>query len=232
MKNNRANSSPNLILLSIACLIVPLAIVVAAIYQPYVDPIHIFLDPLSAAKSISPEQCCDPYLGAISNLGVLLWAFGAAVCLFSAYLTYSLKFSSKYSFFLLSSGIISFMLMLDDMFLGHEKIYPYLLGIEEEPLMLIYGLSIIGYIIASYRVILQLDFFLLIASLFFFGLSILIDVGYSGSLPLLKPYGEDLNKLLGISFWTAFLIRSAWFICSRRMNRLSSDAIEETNKFV
>lgn len=46
------------------------------------------------------------------------------------------------------------MLMFDDMFLGHEKIYPYLLGINEEYLMLIYGLAILGYIVSSYQVIL------------------------------------------------------------------------------
>ena len=227
MKNFRANCYPKLILLSIVCLIVPLIIVMIAIYQPYVDPKQFFLDPLSAAKSVSSEQCCSPHLGAISNLGVLMWAFSAGICLFSAYLTYSLKFALKYSFFLLNSGIISFMLMFDDMFLGHEKIYPYFFGIEEEYLMLIYGLSILGYIIFSYQVILQLDFFLLITSLFFFCLSILIDVGYSGNSPVLKPYGEDLNKLLGISFWTAFLIRSAWLICFLRMDRF-----RETKKLI
>ena len=82
MRNRRANYAFKLILLSIACLIVPLTIVLIAIYQPYVDPRPIFLDPLSAAKSISPEQCCSPHLEAISNLGVLIWAFNAAICLF------------------------------------------------------------------------------------------------------------------------------------------------------
>jgi len=198
-----------------------------AIYQPYVDPVPIFLDPLSAAKSITSEECCSPHLGAISNLGVLMWAFAAAICLFSAYLTYTFKTASKYFFFLLNSGIISFVLMFDDLFLAHEKIFPRFLGISEKSLMLIYGLSVLGYIIFSYRVILELDFWLLIISFFFFSFSVLIDVGYSGSSPLLKPFGEDINKLLGITFWTAFLIRSSWLICFHQGNRLSQNKAVE-----
>ena len=215
------NYSSKLILLSIACFVVPLIVVSTAIYQPYVDPRQLFLDPLTAAQYINSEQCCSPHLGAISNIGVLVWAFTAAICLFSAYLTYSLKFATKYSWFLFNSGIISLLLMFDDMFLGHEKIYPYFFGIEEKHLMFIYGLGVLGYLIFSYQVILQMDYFLLILSFLFFCFSVLIDLVYSGELALLKPYGEDLNKLLGISFWATFLVRSAWSICFLRMNSLS-----------
>ena len=203
----------------------PLSLSLAAIYQPYVDPRHFFLDPLTAAKFTSPENCCSSYLGAISNFGVLMWAFAAAICSFSAYLIYSFKLAAKYFFFLLNSGIISFVLMLDDMFMAHEQIYPQLLGLKEEYLVLIYGLSILGYIIYSYRVILELDFLLLITSLIFFFLSVAIDIGYSGSAALLKPFREDINKLLGISFWTAFCIRSCWLICFLQVNQPGQEKI-------
>lgn len=214
---------PRLILLAVLCFVVPFSITMVAIFQPYVDPKQLFLDPLVAAKYADPEQCCSPYLGAISNLGVLMWAFAAAIALFSAYLAYSFKLSSKYFFFLLNSGIISFVLMADDLFLGHEEIFPRFLGIQEKYLMLIYGLGILGYVVFSYRTILKLDFLLMAISFLFFFFSVAIDMGYSGSSPLLKPFGEDINKLIGISFWTVFLIRSSWLICFVRVNRFNKN---------
>ena len=63
-------------------LILPLVPVLVTIFQPLTDPRWFYHDPLRAAE-IAPE-CCKVYFGAMSMLGVMMWAATAAMCLFTA----------------------------------------------------------------------------------------------------------------------------------------------------
>ena len=86
---------------------------------------------LSLQMDISPGLfTCDPalisnihpFIGVLSNFGIMLWTATAAICLFSwAVLRYN-SGETRFSIFLLCSGLITTLLSLDDLFLLHENI--------------------------------------------------------------------------------------------------------------
>lgn len=137
-------------------LFLPLIIVAAAAVQPYIDPEQLFRDPLTAVKHVAPENCCEPYLGLISNLGVLLWNAAAAVCIFAVFYLNNAKAERRYILFMFFSGVISALLMVDDFFLAHEKIYPRLFGCTEKSIMIFYMLLLLSaYSFGYYKIILE-----------------------------------------------------------------------------
>jgi hypothetical protein len=155
-------------------------------------------DPLSLAGE-------RPYLGALSQFGILAWAAGAAACLV-AYLV--LRGSGERSEdrqtrrFFLAGGVLTAILALDDLFQIHENA-AQLPGLSEPLVLLAYPLLIAGFLAAFWRSpVLRLVRPLFAASLFFLAASIGLDrlpedalVGFA--------FWEDGAKLLGIAGWAA-----------------------------
>ncbi len=96
----------------------PLGVMAAAFLQPFAEPTALLRDPMAVARD--PELCCDYYSGAVSNLGILLWAAAAAIAAFAASLT-SAKDMRR--FFIATSAVTAF-LMIDDLFMLHEEALP------------------------------------------------------------------------------------------------------------
>ena len=63
-------------------LLPPALLIVAVIAQPWIAPGDLLRDPIAVAE-LRKDECCSFYYGAVSNLGVLIWAVAAAVSLFS-----------------------------------------------------------------------------------------------------------------------------------------------------
>lgn len=102
------------------------------------------------------------------------------------------------------------MLMVDDVFLGHEIVYPRYLHIPENLVYAVYGAVILWFLYRFLPAILRTDYVLLL-SLVGFGVSILTDVVYE--LGLLPTQGvfvlEDGSKSIGVVSWAAYLIRTS-----------------------
>ncbi len=148
------------------------------------------------------------YYGFISNLGMLFWSFSASICFFS----YSLikekdDFTSttiKIKSFFLWSGTISLILLLDDLFLLHEIIFPWAFGLNEKIVFSLYGLMILTFLLKHQKLILaSTKYFYLILSLTFFGLSIIFDLTPSFSEKWHFLF-EDGPKFIGIVSWFGF----------------------------
>jgi hypothetical protein len=195
-------------------LFLPLLILAAAVVQPYLDPEQLFRDPLTAVMHVAPENCCEPYLGLISNLGVLLWHSAATVCIFMVFLMRDTKAERRYILFMFSSGLISIIFMIDDFFLAHEKIYPLLFGITEKSIMLSYVLLLFIYTLTFFKIILQVGALLFFLSMGLFALAVWIDIFYPTG-GMMQRLGEDGTKFIAISTWTGFLFRSAWLLYLR-----------------
>lgn len=161
-------------------------------------------DPLAITKA-------PFYFGAISNIGILFWCSAVAICFFSFRLLSDIGRNKEFQRFFLFSGGITSILLLDDLFLVHEAVFPYYLNLPEKLAFVGYGMIISLYLIKVRKTILKTEFILLNLAFCFLGLSVTIDFfpiftrlfGNEGEFLL-----EDGFKLLGIISWFTYFARA------------------------
>jgi hypothetical protein len=145
------------------------------------------------------------YIGFISNLGILFWSFSTAICFFCFEILRKDRNNKELMSFLFFSGVLTSILMLDDLFLFHEYVYPVYFQISEKLVFTGYGIIIILYLARFRKIILETDFLLLVFAFVFFGLSIILD---SELIHCRGQYlFEDGFKLFGIVSWFAYFTR-------------------------
>ena len=172
---------------------------IAMISSYYNIPIDSFTrDPISVLGGAA-------YVGFISNIGILFWAFTAAICLFSSIILKQYN-NQAVSQFLLYSGLLTLWLLLDDMFMLHDSILPYHLMIPEKLVYLSYITVVLVYLAKFKKEILAYEYVILSLAFCFFALSVLTDL-------LLQQQGltsllEDGFKLFGIMTWFVFFFRT------------------------
>ena len=163
---------------------------------------------LSAAAGIRPQlvirdlaQTCDTALGVgfLSSVGYLLWISAAAIALFGA-LSGAVDVRGRARQLLLSGGVFSLLLCLDDMFLLHDR---YIGSGFLYSLYAVFALLILLRFRSQVQTLGGGSFLLAVVLL---GLSVIIDqlqelipVDYS-TLQLF----EEGAKFLGIATWLAF----------------------------
>ncbi len=146
------------------------------------------------------------YAGLLSNVGVLFWSFSAAICFFcSAVLRKDIN-NRELPSFMLFSGIITSVFMLDDLFLFHESFYPIYLNVPENAVYAIYGIVLLLYFIRFRTTIMDTDFLLLFFALGFFGLSTAFGK-WPFELQASQYLFKDGAKLFGIVTWFAYFTR-------------------------
>lgn len=147
----------------------------------------------------------SPFLGVISNVGVLLWCSTAAICFFSCFI---LKYKS-YSYiavFFLISGLITSLLLCDDLFLLHERIFPQYFNWRQRYIYLTYVLIVFAYFVIFREVIFKTNIIVLMLAFCFFFLSIVVD-GVAAKIPDFIPFHhlyEDGFKLFGLASWLGY----------------------------
>lgn len=151
------------------------------------------------------------YFGAISNIGILFWCSAVAICFFSFRLLSDIRINKEFQRFFLFSGGITSILLLDDLFLLHEQVFPSYLNISEKLVFLGYGMIMSLYLIRFRKTILKTEFILLILAFCFLGLSVIIDKLLIVSTLLgdeRRILLEDGFKLLGIISWFTYFART------------------------
>lgn len=146
------------------------------------------------------------YIGIVSNIGIIFWAAGAAVCFFSAAIVNGVRHQNAAFYFLLFGGAITTILLFDDFFLLHERIFPEYLNTSESQTFLLYLLIIIAYLVGYRQKILETDFLLLGLSLLSFAFSAVTDEIFVDHFRG-KFLVEDGFKLLGILTWGTYFAR-------------------------
>ncbi len=138
------------------------------------------------------------YTGILSQTGIFFWSASAAICMFSAKIISKNPDSFKFKRFLFFSGLLTMLLGLDDIFLLHESVFPYL-GIHEKVVYATYAGLVLFYLVKFYPTILKTEYILLVMALGFFALSVIFD---KSSIPGIDPYLlEDGVKIAGIVSW-------------------------------
>jgi hypothetical protein len=140
-----------------------------------------------------------PFVGALSNVGVILWFCTAALAVFAGRMTAKIG-TDVPPFFLETLAAYTVLLGLDDLFQLHEEVVPALTGLGFRTMLL--GYVILGAIIAFVyrRGFERSDLAILLLVGVLFGVSV-------GSDPFLEGdsgYGkliEDGSKLFGIVTW-------------------------------
>lgn len=175
-------------------------------------PVFMFTrDPVSIGK-------LPPYAGFLSQSGIFFWASAAAICLFTAAVLSHTADNVRIRNFLVFSGLITLLLGLDDLFLLHEKVFPFA-GMPQNAVFLSYGGCLLFYLIKYHSIILKTDFMLLGLALACFGLSLIMDV-LQPKGPGIYPLYEDGAKLVGIVSWLAYFFRTGTsLIRSDRLNQ-------------
>ena len=97
-------------------------------------------------------------------------------------------------------------LLLDDLFLFHEEVFPEYLHIPQKAVFAGYGIIILLYLISFRASILDTEFLILLFAFGFFGLSIIVDEILRSMIPQQHLF-EDGAKLLGIVSWFAYFAR-------------------------
>ena len=145
------------------------------------------------------------YFGFLSNMGILLWCSCAAICFFSFGLLRRNTTNREITSFCLSSAVVTSFLLMDDLFLFHEVVFPQYLNIDERIVFLAYGIMFMSFLLRFRTVIIRTDLILLFFAVGFFVLSLLLD---HLDLDITGYYlFEDGFKLFGIVSWTTYFTR-------------------------
>lgn len=139
------------------------------------------------------------YLGIISNAGIILWAFSAAILLFTAILIWSNNSLINEMKFLLTAFILTLLLMIDDLLLFHELLFPKYLGIPQKFFFIFYFVYLIFYLFYFKTIHLQAKLVYLLIALLFFASSIFFDTMVKETH--LTNLLEDGSKLCGNFCW-------------------------------
>lgn len=144
------------------------------------------------------------FIGFISQIGLMFWAATATICLASAWVLHVERTQPQFKWFMVTAGLLSVVIGLDDAFLVHEEVFP-LFGLPEWLPLLIYGALLAFWLwrFASF-IRAQTPYLLLALALIGFGLSMGMDVLDLESYNI-EPYLlEDGAKLVGILAWFAY----------------------------
>lgn len=176
-------------------------------------PVSVYLqDPATTTNS-------SPLTGAISNLGILAWCAAFSCALLGAAQLRSARAAAIEINFLLTGAGLTALLLFDDLFLLHERLYPELLGLPEEAVLAGYAVCALAWLLRYLRQILTSRFVLLLAAFGFFAVSVMVDLVMSPSPDDALPYlVEDGAKLLGIASWLGFFVDAAWRRVTERLN--------------
>ncbi len=185
----------------------PVLLLTLAWYQPYIPLGELMRDSLLVAEV--SDDCCHIYYGAISNLGVLLWASAAAILFFAA-LVVALVAGRAHHHHIIRftlAGVLTTLLCVDDFFLVHDIVLPKF-GFSETLAYAVYAGFAAAYVLYARADILAARWPLFFVSVGCLALSVQIDVFYNidDDFRLLV---EDGAKLLGIAGWLSFHMEAA-----------------------
>jgi len=204
MENNKTSlfTSLPLLLGIIYLLLFGLFFSIAVICMHYDFPVGNFTrDPIAILGG-------NPFIGVISNIGILFWSATAAICIFASKSNPDKK---EFSSFLLFSGLLTFLLLFDDLFQLHEKIDDYLY-VHEYTAYVIYFILISIYLAKFHKIIISTEYMVLFIACCFLSLSVLADMllSYFVTQRDIKFLVEDGFKLFGIVTWSVYFIRTSF----------------------
>lgn len=137
------------------------------------------------------------YIGALSNLGAIVWAVAAV----SAALTATVTRGRERTMFA-AAGVYSTFLMADDLFLLHDAVYPRI-GLGESVVQAAYLVVLVLITVRFRREMGPVAVGGVILTLGFWGASVGMDTLFNNAAVNLDQLVEDGLKFLGIVVWAS-----------------------------
>lgn len=148
------------------------------------------------------------YFGLYSNIGVVAWAAGASIALFSWLALRSRAAGDARLRALRLGGMFMALACLDDLFMLHEN--SYVVGLSDKMVMAAYALFLLVFAASTLPVLGRTKWLLLGGALGSFALSFLLDLSeFAGSVLM-----EEVAKLTGVSLLATYLATLAWSMLS------------------
>jgi len=167
----------------------------------------------SMTRDITTTAGVEIYVGFFSQVGFFFWIAAATLCMFTSFINHKSRGNIIFTEFLFLFGLLTLLLCLDDMFLLHESVFPYIFGIPQKGVFMVYGILIFFILLRYYQIILKTNYIILAMSFIFFAISISLDVIHP---PNLNPYlMEDSVKMFGIVSWFFYFYSNATFVVSK-----------------
>ena len=141
-----------------------------------------------------------PYFGFLSSIGILFWCGAVAICFFVWAITQTAISTIAEENFLLFSACLTLLLLLDDLFMLHEYIFPKILGVRQRYVLLTYIMLTLAYVVWFRKVILRQHTSILVAAFVFFIISLVAD-RFMPHSDTWQYFVEDGAKFMGIVCW-------------------------------
>jgi hypothetical protein len=160
----------------------------------------------------------NPFVGVVSNIGILFWCTCASICFFTDAILRNEKDLELSQFkvfadFFRCFGIVTSILLIDDLFLFHETIAPKLFKVSQKAVYFSYALLVAWAIIRYRKTIVKTEWSILFLAFVFFALSLTMDEFITWIYPVklaedgLPALIEDGFKLLGIASWCVYFTK-------------------------
>jgi hypothetical protein len=153
------------------------------------------------------------YAGILSTMGNLLWTSTAAICFFTAWVLKREGQRREWKNFLLMSGLLTALLLVDGLFQMHRIFYPKYLHLSMVFVFGFYGLFVLGLLGYFRAKIRETEFLLLALALIFFFLAVVFDM--ISILPRGSTAFSDGLKFFGIVSWLTYFIRTSRLVWER-----------------
>lgn len=170
------------------------------------------------------------YWGSISQLGILFWSAIVTLCFSTYFILKKISPNQKETLnFLLYSGLLITYLTLDDTYMLHEDFFPdYVRFIPEKAAILLLGFAMVLFLYFNYVEILRNEYGLMLLGLFFFGISVGLDLipdrilEYRYVFEKLELLLEDGAKFTAIATWLVFYARYCHQQVSMQIQKVST----------
>lgn len=170
-----------------------------------------------------------PLIGGLSNLGVLLWSVTTTICLFCFLLLHKVGPSTG-SWFFLYFGMLTFLLMVDDLFMVHDDLVARYLGLGETVVYLFYLLAtLIGIFSFLSFILSNTPYYFAVISISLFGSSVLADMTASyWPSDAVQVAIEDGVKFMGTAGWAGYFgITGYQLVTARLVSKKRSEQEEK-----
>ena len=168
-----------------------------------------------------PALICNkhPFTGIVSNIGALFWCTATCICLFTG--LFLLKSEhKKEALFLISSGVFSATLLIDDFFMVHDYFLYSFDGFSiSQPITYsIYALLMMWYVLKFYKIALKSNYFIMVIALVFLGFSVVVDLIFPSEG--LEYFIEDSLKFIGIVSWMLYFTTTSFNLLWEKRSHL------------
>ena len=167
------------------------------------------------------------YFGTITFLCSFFWSFTVAICFFTFALLKNDRLKEAQLFKII--GIFTIILLIDDVFMIHEDIFPNYLSIPERVIYLIYFFIVIYVVKQYFNFIKKTNYIILFTAIFLLGTSAFFDILSNNVLPD-KNFYEDVIKLFGTTFWFYYFfdtcynaVKESWINISFKKHYLEKE---------